>query len=570
MHALFLITHPGTPILLLPSLQYAPPTSSARPPASPSNFAGVLTMDHAIDDATKLTVTAPPGLFTSPNLSVPGLPPEMVAHVQDLAGIWCVAVDPNGVTLAEWPAVRHGFTAESVIALFPDSHPFPVPPPQAGRAAGASPPTPYQTAIHDGIYTAALSHTWPIGHVEPPYQPSLSLAASITAHLLRRVSPLPLPPAGGIFGAVADPHLPSGPDEAAQLAARMDAAVAALRRVVVNGSQVGAGLLQALDKGVVLGWASPRRAAAKVGALDINPDNYPAPFPCGWDLDTRTAYLSPAFPPELDVAYLGAALYSAYVSLTGQSVVTKLLVPATVQSSPPMVTESDVLVAASNEAARAWILLAEISRAVSGATVTALEAFPWGPPALAVLPAPSVKGNAYDAAIEAAAAQAAQTLSRTLAPACSVLRSEALAVREQWFSPATRARLPRVTSVQPSVAPPPNASSSIPPMDGRGYISPDPIIATPPNRPPLLIYGAESPSPVRGALTVHAPGGGGRYASATLFFDRIDGVRVYIPNVPADDVENLLAAGRAEIICRLPDEATFPPDAVDVCRLAAA
>lgn len=538
-HGIFLVTHSGAPFLVVPTLHYASPKSPV------SEFHGTLTVDQIDTGSTTITVTSFPGLFSTPTLSIPGLPPELVAHLRTLPGVWCVAVDPAGTVAAEWPAAQPGFGPEAVRSLFPSAG-------DHSAHAGSS----YREALADGIFTAGASHSWPPGHPPASYQPSVPLAALVAGQVFARISAVPVPPAGAFFGEAAQAYVPKTPGEAAHLTARMDAAVAELRQVVIAGQGVGQGLLTVLSKGVSLGWAAEASPSAT---------SYPAPPPCGWDMETRTIFLAPTLPPELDAAYLGAALYAAHGFQTGQSTVIRLLTPALLQPTSPALTAVDVATVLATEAARSWLLLAEIARTNPAATST-LSRYPWGPPALAALPPATLAGQEYASLITDAVARAATSLAPHLVAAATVLHAETLATRSRWFSPEARVNLPRPSSPPPPPSAPQAGGTPAPAFSGPVHVSSEVVVARPPGRSPTVLYNALASAPIYGDLMVHVPPGG-TFTTATLMFDRDDGVKVYLSDVPADDVTALTNAGMVTIICMQPNDITSEPQTVRVKRI---
>ncbi|MCW2240718.1 hypothetical protein [Azospirillum canadense] len=577
-----LVTHHGTPLLVISS-QAVPDAPPSPTPIAPP---GTLALDAA---RGTLTLSVPPDLFpqavastaaaVAPVIAAPGFPPEVLAHLRTLPGVWCVATDPTGLVLAEWPACNPGQAPDAVLALLP------APAQQAALARlAASPTSPavaagprassYAIALADGIHSVASPHSWPPGaqHRAPsPVPPGIAAAHAA----LSPVAVLPYPPAGAFAGAVAAP-LPPSPATSARLAA----AIESLRAVVLNGQPVGAGLSGVLDWALSVHWSAPTAPPSRV-----TPDagvyaTFPAPPPCGWSPHARTLFLSPDLPPSLDVAYLAAGLYHAHVSLSGQSTVGRLaaslLHPAT--SLPELAAECS---AAAAEAARAWILLVEVLRALPDPTVraAALATFadlPYGHEALSRFPLPPTPDPAaYTIALNGAIARAATDLVPLLTPTITALHREAAAVRAAWHDPARRASFPRAARsigpfapvlpgadatketahvALPSAGPttrrgPSVASPSLtPPVpDARPpqpYVAAG-VVALPPEDLPSIGYMAPAPAAHPGPLLVFRPPAA---PTGAVMIDRDDGVRVIVSDIPAATLSSLSAAGKATIM----------------------
>lgn len=580
-----LITHAGTPLLVIQS-QAAPESPPIVPPlVSPGSIA----MDPARGG---LALSVPPDFFAgSATVSLPGIPPEVLAHLRTLPGLWCVATDPTGLPLAEWPACISGQAPDSVLALLPALAQQAV---LARRSATSTTPfttaasqSPYAIALADGIHSVACAHSWPPGtHPPTPNFVPPGIAAAHAA--LSSVAVLPYPPAGAFFGAVASPLPPSPvtpPQLATQLAARLAAAIETLKTVTLNGQPVGAGLTGVMNWALSVNWSAATPPAARLTPTSGTYAHLPAPPPCGWSPSSRTLFLSPDLPQHLDAAYLAAGLYHAHVSLSGQSA-TSRLAAYILHPSTPLPDLGAECRAAAAEAARAWILLSEVLHALPDPTARthALAAFadlPYGHEALIRFRPPSASApnatprptailnpDAYAATLDAAIAQAANDIGPILTPTITALHAEAASLRAAWHDPSRRANpplpprpAPSITArilpstisatLAPSAASAPRAEgvrlNTAPvahPDANAASQPPEPYVAAgvvslPPDAPPTIGYMAPSPATHSGPLMVYrhpaAPTG-------AVLIDRADGIRIIVNGITANILTALSAA----------------------------
>ena len=416
-----LITQAGTPLLVLST-----PMNWVDPEAA--SFVGVLSLGR---DRGTISVTCPPDLFGSGNFGAHGFRPDFLAHLAPLPGVWCVAVDTIGRPLAEWPACLGGHPPESVAATI--AAPYR---PEIGARA-VSPGSVYRAILeNEQVFAVGAPFSWPPGkedftqNLAPP-----ALHASYRA--MSSFTPPQSMPGGTAFGSL--PALsPLPPERRAYLDGRLAQAIARLRKVVINGQADGENLALVLDYGISVSWAEgddPARLAT-------------APPAGGWDAASRTLLLPSILPEALDPCWLAAGLYAAYVSMTGQAFASRIA--AAMLNPMPQVPGMDALIhEAASEAARCWIMLAEVSRGLAvvdggNEAVDALAAYPWGRQALDIAP-PDVGGHnpGYESALMAVhIPQAAAFLYQMLAPAVTAYCTTAIGVHALWHAPERHRTMP--------------------------------------------------------------------------------------------------------------------------------
>lgn len=605
-----IITHTGTPLLVL--------TAPALPDAPTGAPPGRLMLDPA---RGQISLSVPPALYHGQEVvTASGLPPEMVAHLaSSVPGAWCVATDPTGLVLAEWPACNGGHSAQAVIALLPApaahaAHRLI----DAGMAHGEGPArtwhSPYALALDEGVYAVAAANSWPPGATAQARQsPSLAPGSAAAFAALSGVGVRPYPPAGAFFGAVATPD-PMDLVAQSAMASRLSTAIARLNAIVIDGRPVGAQLAGVLAAGLSVVWASPTPPSPQIVPEADAYATIAAPPPCGWCPASRTVFLPSAMASPLDAAYLAAALYHAHVGLTGQSAVSRyasaMMTP--MQPFPDLDAECS---AAAAEAARAWVLLAEVARnappdphAPQVASV-ALEALPFGAEALRRLPSAvgtPAGGSPRSAAVQEQGALAATTtyaaeLNEAIAAAAAILRPvvaasltaihrQAEAIRAAWHDPARRSTLPRPPvrhgipagtgpaavrdqHALPIAAPSPArvAPDRVAPTGeaaggttaARQYIPSEMMISIPPDSlPPRVRYVAPTYAPPAGPLYIYRPDSA---SAGTLIFARRDGLRILLPNVATPVLDALLQAKQTTILCIDADFlVTHPADPAEV------
>lgn len=535
---ILLVTHYGTPLLVVPSQALAPP----RHPLT--NAAGLTA------DATRgmVAVGVPPGLFGASPLPASGFPPEAIGHLQALPGVWCVATDPTGAVLAEWPAVHQGAPPDAVRALFPTEawHPEP----------GT---TRIQAALADGVYAVMAARTWPPGTSVPP---SAGLPAGIGAAVsaLARLPGLPTPPAGGFYGTVAT-RLEVPPERKTTLATRLETTIEVLRSVVVNAVPIGEHLLTVLDCGLELAWAAPSLPSS-------SPPMGSAWTPSwGWDWATRSILLPPGLPSALDPAWLATALYAAHASLNGSAVTARLAAAMIASARTRLPTVEETVSAAAAEAGRAWLLAAEVAQALypglaeatpSPSTLPVFKSLEW---AARLLPASSDTSSypGYEAAIHAATAVAAATVRPTLQDSLEALHAEAVTTAAAWHDPKRLAKLPfppRAAAPQRALVGDPGPDSELP------FVCSDFAIGWPDTGPEILCV-LPSPAAVVGFLTVYSTGAAG---PGSVSFSIASGVRVYLADLPPAEVRRL-SESRSVTLVLATGGTLSPPQMVEV-RLA--
>lgn len=612
-----IITHTGTPILVL--------MASALPDRPTEAPPGRLSLDPA---RGQISLSVPPALYHGQDVvTASGLPPEMVAHLATaVPGAWCVATDRTGLVLAEWPACNEGQPAQSVIDLLPataaDAARRLM---DAGRVPGGTSTrtgvSPYALALAEGVYAIAAANSWPPGaRAQTMQPPSLAPGTAAAFAALSGVGVRPYPPAGAFYGDVAL-SLDMNSHTEALMSGRLSTAIASLSAITIDGQPVGAQLAGVLDAGITVMWAAPVPPSPMITPESDAYAEIAAPPPCGWSPSHRTVFLPAGLPSALDAAYLGASLYHAHVGLTGQSAVSRYA-SAMVTPNQPFPDLDAECSAAAAEAARAWVLLAEVARNTPSAADTAQDAtavlasLPFGAEALRRLPHPagpaagsqtpssSVQGQSahaatttYAADLHEAVAAAAATLRPVLTASLTAIHRHAAAIRAAWHDPARRATLPRPAhrpgmavatgpvvdqdqGALPGAVPVPAqmtahfvgpstaaAAGKAPVVDlavtDRQYITSEVMISLPPDSQlPRVRYVAPTYAPPAGPLLIYRPDSAN---PGTLIFARTDGVRILLPNVAPPILDALSQAKQTTILCIDTDFAvTHPADNAEV------
>ncbi len=391
-----LVSQTGTPVLVFSTPSYDHRIGSGQ------RFTGRLMIDPG---AGGLRVTCPPEIIATGSISGSGFAPDIMAHVAQFHGIWAVGVDEIGRVVDEWPAMVPGSTAESILSIFSA---------KVGPVVYAGDRVPgevYRALLStEQIVAVGLPDSWP-PRAHGDDAPSGSLPHRLVGlKELDRIASQCTYPAGGFIGPVGSATNVS--DEMSRhLQQRTSNAKRRFQSVIINGLSLDDTFGSLFDYGVKVVWASNVRPALRSPRSGPTPSVmlgdgsyggvFPPPF--GWDWVNNRILLSPDLPEALDPCWLGGCLYTAYASIRNQSI-SSFLSSAILSPFINVPSIADLTGAISREAARYWLLTAEIARALpatsgsSSLSPSALyQQLAWGGLAQSVLPPLTPeKSDAYD------------------------------------------------------------------------------------------------------------------------------------------------------------------------------